>query len=101
MYHLHSILVHRGGIGAGHYYAFIRPTLEDKWYEFNDQSVSPVLKSTALSTGCGGFDSVFEYKDGKISEKIRTNNTSAYMLVYVREGEREEIMREVIIEDIP
>ena len=38
-YHLHSILVHRGTINAGHYYAFIKPTMEDKWYEFNDSKV--------------------------------------------------------------
>ena len=101
VYHLHAILVLRGGIGSGHYYAFIRPNLEDKWYEFNDSAVTPVLKSTALSTGCGGFETVFEYKDGRIAEKWKKNDTNAYMLVYIREGEREEIMKEVQIEDIP
>ena len=38
-YHLHSILIHKGQVNFGHYYAFIRPNLDDKWYEFNDQRV--------------------------------------------------------------
>lgn len=28
-----SVLVHSGGVHGGHYYAFIRPTLSDQWYE--------------------------------------------------------------------
>jgi len=28
---LGSVLVHSGGVHGGHYYAFIRPTLSDKW----------------------------------------------------------------------
>jgi ubiquitin carboxyl-terminal hydrolase 7 len=39
-YHLHSILIHSGTLEAGHYYAFIRPTIDDKWYEFDDSNVS-------------------------------------------------------------
>ncbi|CAH1436049.1 unnamed protein product [Lactuca virosa] len=31
LYNLHSVLVHNGGVHGGHYYAFIRPTLSDKW----------------------------------------------------------------------
>lgn len=95
---MHSILIHRGTLGAGHYYAFIRPTLEDKWFEFNDSKVEPILQSTALSIGSGGSESVFEYKDGCITERNRTNNTSAYMLVYIRDCDREEIMSEISIE---
>ena len=61
VYHLHAILVHRGGIGSGHYYAFIRPNLEDKWFDFNDSAVTPVMKSTAISTGSGGYETVFVF----------------------------------------
>lgn len=85
VYHLHSILIHRGTLGAGHYFAFIKPSLDDKWYEFNDNKVDPMLESTALSIGGGGFDSVFECKDGQLFEKAKNNYTSAYMLVYIRE----------------
>ena len=47
-YHLHAILVHRGIIDAGHYYAFIRPNMTDQWYEFNDRNVVPVTKNYAF-----------------------------------------------------
>ena len=57
LYHLHSILIHRGTLGAGHYFAFIKPSLEDQWLEFNDREVTPIIKTTALSIGGGGFDS--------------------------------------------
>ena len=44
-YHLHAILVHRGTLNAGHYYAFIRPNVdEDRWFEFNDSRVTEVSK---------------------------------------------------------
>lgn len=59
------------------------------------------MKTTALSIGYGGFETAFEVREGKITEKAKTNNTSAYMLVYIREGEKEEIMRELDINEIP
>jgi len=54
LYHLHSILIHRGTLGAGHYFAFIRPSLAPDWYEFNDSIVTPIAQSTALAIGAGG-----------------------------------------------
>jgi ubiquitin C-terminal hydrolase len=63
-------LIHRGTLGAGHYFAFIRPSKHsDQWLEFNDSVVSPIVKSTALSIGGGGFESVFDLKDGLLYEK--------------------------------
>ena len=49
-----------------------------------------MLQSTALSTGSGGFESIFETKEGgQIFERSKQNNTSAYMLVYIRETDRQ------------
>jgi len=47
-YHLQSILIHRGTVDFGHYYAFIRPHLDDRWYEFNDTSVQEVTTNQAF-----------------------------------------------------
>lgn len=47
-YHLHSILVHRGTLDSGHYFAFIRPGIQDRWYEFNDEDVTEVTKAYAI-----------------------------------------------------
>ena len=88
-------------MAAGHYYAFIKPSLEDKWFEFNDSRVTPIVKQTALSIGSGGFESIFEIKDNKLCEKQRLNNTSAYMLLYIRDEDREDIMKEIYPKDIP
>ena len=98
---MHSILIHRGTLGAGHYFAFIKPTIDDQWYEFNDSLVTPIIKSTALSIGSGGFDTIFEHRDGAIYEKSKSNYTSAYMLVYIRDCDRREMLREIPINEIP
>lgn len=65
---MHSILVHRGSLAAGHYFAFIRPSLDNLWYEFNDSHVTPVVQSTAFSIGYGGLQTTFSVKDGIASE---------------------------------
>ena len=44
---------------------------------------------------------MFELKDGLLYEKQRSNFTSAYMLVYIRESERSEILEEISLDQIP
>jgi hypothetical protein len=53
------------------------------------------------SSQSGGLYSSFESKNGYIYEKTRTSDTSAYMLVYVRDADREQVLNEVLIEEIP
>jgi hypothetical protein len=62
----------------------LKPTVEDKWYEFNDETVTHIEKSEAFLRGFGGPFSFFEMKDGIMIEKTQTNLASAYMLVYIR-----------------
>ena len=65
-------------------------------------TVKPVPRSTAFNIGYGGFETSFEFKDGKVVEKVRGNkDSSAYMLVYIRDGDRDEIMRDIPIDEIP
>lgn len=47
------------------------------------------------------METIFEVGCGRISEKQKYNYSSAYMLVYVREGESNEIMKELTTHDIP
>lgn len=63
IYHLHAILIHSGSLNHGHYYAFIRPTMEDKWYRFNDSDVTESLQSTAFKTGIGSSYSKFRVRN--------------------------------------
>lgn len=60
-----------------------------------------MVKQTALSVGSGGLESTFEHQEGGIFEKSKINYASAYMLVYIRDCDRDEIMREVPMDDIP
>lgn len=55
----------------------------------------------ALSIGGGGPDSMFELRNGQLYERPKVNIVSAYMLVYIRESDRQEIMKDILIEDIP
>jgi hypothetical protein len=42
VYDLFAISNHYGGLGGGHYTAYAKNYLEQKWYTFNDSSVYPV-----------------------------------------------------------
>ena len=48
MYHLHGVLVHSGDVNGGHYFAFIRPEKDGRWYRFDDDKVTPVLEDDVL-----------------------------------------------------
>ncbi|KAI3866554.1 hypothetical protein MKX03_014825 [Papaver bracteatum] len=84
LYTLHSVLVHSGGGNRGHYYAFIRPTLSEQWFKFNDERVTKEDTMWALEEQYGG--------------EARYSN--AYMLVYIRESDRDEIICNVDEKDI-
>lgn len=111
-YVLHSVLVHQGDVGGGHYYAYIRPTTDTfqystladpeslagvahkdrQWFKFNDETVSQVPQREAVDI-CYGR----RFRDPNHLRGL----SSAYMLVYIRETEAPEIMKPVTMEDIP
>ena len=41
-YDCYGISNHFGSVGFGHYTAYAKNPLDDKWYNFDDSSVSPV-----------------------------------------------------------
>ncbi|KAF2296236.1 hypothetical protein GH714_036979 [Hevea brasiliensis] len=97
LYMLHSVLVHSGGVHGGHYYAYIRPTLADQWFKFDDERVTKEDVKRAL-----------EEQYGVTTDKSRFNNSpfkftkysNAYMLVYIRESDKEKIICNVDEKDI-
>lgn len=105
IYNLHCVLVHSGDISAGHYYAMIKPNVTDQWFRFDDDKVWKVTKTQA-------FDENFGH-DNLPDEKLRTftreqyqnyliaRQTSAYMLVYIREDMEEKVLEEVSENDVP
>jgi len=79
----------------------MRPSLEDEWYEFNDTSVKPKIKDNILKLGYGGAEVEFEYEKGKVFARPRNNMQNAYMLVYMRDQERSQILKEIDPAEIP
>lgn len=67
-YKLHSLLIHDGYAGSGHYYAFVHDIESDKWRKYSDLSISDVTFEDVMKDAIG-------------------NNAlaSAYCLFYVEE----------------
>ncbi|XP_059628517.1 ubiquitin C-terminal hydrolase 12-like isoform X1 [Cornus florida] len=136
LYTLHSVLVHSGGVHGGHYYAYIRPTLSDQWFKFDDERVTKEDIKRALEEQYGGEEEVtiFNIYFLKFPALCNPNPTSlilmsflfnfyiqqlpqtnpgfnnspfkftkysnAYMLVYIRESDKEKIICNVDEKDI-
>ncbi|XP_062204284.1 ubiquitin C-terminal hydrolase 12-like isoform X2 [Phragmites australis] len=101
LYTLHSVLVHSGGVHGGHYYAFIRPTLSDQWYKFDDERVTKEDTKKALEEQYGGEEELPQINPGFNNTPFKfTKYSNAYMLVYIRESDKEKIMCNVDEKDI-
>jgi ubiquitin carboxyl-terminal hydrolase 7 len=107
LYTLHSVLVHSGGVHGGHYYAFIRPTLSDQWYKFDDERVTKEEIKRALEEQYGGEEELPQPNPGLINSPGFINTpfkftkySNAYMLVYIRESDKDKIICNVDEKDI-
>ncbi|XWS57103.1 hypothetical protein CRYUN_Cryun09bG0142700 [Craigia yunnanensis] len=101
LYTLHSVLVHSGGLHGGHYYAYIRPTVSDQWFKFDDERVTKEDMKRALEEQYGGEEEfpqtnpVFNNAPFKF-----TKYSNAYMLVYIRKSDKDKIICNVDEKDI-
>ncbi|KAF8398021.1 hypothetical protein HHK36_016947 [Tetracentron sinense] len=101
LYTLHSVLVHSGGVHGGHYYAFIRPTLTDQWFKFDDERVTKEDLKRALEEQYGGEEELPQTNPGFNNTPFKfTKYSNAYMLVYIRESDKEKIICNVDEKDI-
>ncbi|XP_071734690.1 ubiquitin C-terminal hydrolase 12-like isoform X2 [Rutidosis leptorrhynchoides] len=101
LYTLHSVLVHSGGVHGGHYYAYIRPTLSDQWFKFDDERVTKEDIKRALDEQYGGEEELPQANPGFNNSPFKfTKYSNAYMLVYIRECDKEKIICNVDEEDI-
>jgi len=101
LYALHSVLVHSGGVHGGHYYAFIRPTLSEQWYKFDDERVTKEGAKRALEEQFGGEEEFPQINPGFNNAPFKfMKHSNAYMLVYIRESDKEKIMCTVDEKDI-
>lgn len=101
-YKLHGVLVHSGDLHGGHYFALLKPERDGKWFKFDDDRVTPVTDKEVLEDNFGG-----EIANGHLGGLARApvramkRFTNAYMLVYVRDVEADEILKPFTIEDTP
>ncbi|KAH7866206.1 hypothetical protein Vadar_017070 [Vaccinium darrowii] len=101
LYTLHSVLVHSGGVHGGHYYAYIRPTLSDQWFKFDDERVTKEDIKRALEEQYGGEEELPQTNPGFNNSPFKfTKYSNAYMLVYIRDSDKEKIICNVDEKDI-
>lgn len=101
LYTLHSVLVHSGGVHGGHYYAYIRPTLSDQWLKFDDERVTKEDIKRALEEQYGGEEELPQTNPGFNNAPFKfTKYSNAYMLVYIRESDKDKIICNVDEKDI-
>ncbi|KAK2945501.1 putative Ubiquitin C-terminal hydrolase 12 [Blattamonas nauphoetae] len=91
-YTLHSVLVHKGSLQNGHYYAYIQPKCDGNWFCFNDETVSQCPSDHAI-------ESTYGEKPDNLS--MGRTVGSAYMLVYVRTESIPKVLVNVKEDDIP
>ena len=98
MYDLHSIVIHAGTFGSGHYYAYVRPNMQkNRWYRYDDDRVTPVTFKEVKEDAFGG-------QSRRVAKDLRNagfwrrilnsgqgrgfgwggRNSSAYMLQYIK-----------------
>ena len=95
IYTLVGVLVHDGTPEYGHYYAYMRPTVEPKWYRFNDSMVTPVSAHDAIEENYGRSG------NGFMGGYQSVSSFSAYMLVYVRKDLAQDIYPPISNDMIP
>ncbi|XP_061353681.1 ubiquitin C-terminal hydrolase 12-like isoform X4 [Gastrolobium bilobum] len=101
LYTLHGVLVHSGGVHGGHYYAYIRPTLSNQWFKFDDERVTKEDIKRALEEQYGGEEELPHTNPGFNNSPFKfTKYSNAYMLVYIRESDTEKIICNVDEKDI-
>ncbi|KAL8772774.1 MAG: hypothetical protein Q9209_002119 [Squamulea sp. 1 TL-2023] len=106
LYQLHGVLVHSGDLTAGHYYAFLKPTVDGHFYRFDDDKVTRATLKEALEENFGGdYANMANGHTGFRNPYTRTLSTkrsmSAYMLVYIRKSREKDILLDVAEQDTP
>ncbi|KAJ1732101.1 ubiquitin-specific protease ubp15 [Coemansia biformis] len=95
-YALHGVLVHSGDLHSGHYFGLLRPSVDNKWYRFDDDRVVPVATEEVFEEYYGG-----EFPQPQVQTpplpgmRARPSSkrfTNAYMLVYIREAKRGSVL---------
>ncbi|RUP44365.1 hypothetical protein BC936DRAFT_149573 [Jimgerdemannia flammicorona] len=101
-YRRHGVLVHSGDLHGGHYFALLKPDRNGKWLKYDDDRVTPVTDREVLEDNYGGeppnANALMALRPHMKAMKRFTN---AYMLVYIRESDIDDVLAPMTNEDIP
>ncbi|KAI3902000.1 hypothetical protein MKW92_032897 [Papaver armeniacum] len=92
LYALYGVFVCSGGVHGGHYCAFIRPTLSEQWFKFDDEWVTKEDVKWALEEQYGEEEFPQTNPEFNHTPFKFTKYSNAYMLVYIRESDKDKIM---------
>jgi hypothetical protein len=95
VYELYAVLIHSGSTMGGHYYAYIKSLSTNKWYNFNDSTVTEISEADVKKAWGGEsakpktmssytnplYPSSYGYT--ALSSKY-TSSANAYMMMYRR-----------------
>ncbi|KAG2629395.1 hypothetical protein PVAP13_3KG431800 [Panicum virgatum] len=95
LYTLHSVLVHSGGVHGGHYYAFIRPTLSDQWYKFDDERVTKEDTKKALEEQYGGEEEIRLKKEQEEKEHKKKEKAEAHLYTIIKIARDEDLKDQI------
>ena len=105
-YILVSVIVHKGNVFGGHYYAYINQDPEHKnenWFVFNDEKVCKAQLFEVFNNNFGGEFSYpkFKIKNNKIHINRNYSDLSAYILLYIQKSKMKEILNPIKMDEIP
>jgi ubiquitin carboxyl-terminal hydrolase 7 len=98
IYILCGVLVHSGNIQGGDYYALIKPDQNTRWLKFKNELVTPAADYEVLEDTFGGEPlNLGRY----VGAKGLKRETTAYMLVYIRQSAIDDVLAPLREEDTP
>eukprot|EP00004_Rigifila_ramosa_P007996 TRINITY_DN1918_c0_g1_i1.p1 TRINITY_DN1918_c0_g1~~TRINITY_DN1918_c0_g1_i1.p1 ORF type:complete len:1135 (-),score=295.14 TRINITY_DN1918_c0_g1_i1:58-3462(-) len=81
VYELFSVLIHSGGALGGHYHAYVKNIYDNKWYDFNDSTVTEISFEEDVCSAFGDISTAPSHiQTPKIAK--RPTSANAYMLMY-------------------
>lgn len=97
-YNLHAILVHEGQAGSGHYFAYIKDAVDNKWRKYNDIRVTEVDEQEVFKVSSGGFglSSAYclVYVNGSILQSLTSDNLLESYMTLFPDSVRNEVEEE-------
>ena len=91
-YDLTGIVVHNGVSDFGHYYDLIKSPDDNKWYKFNDESVSEFIEEDIANEAYGNKN-IDDDDEDVYSDKEKGGKKNAYILFYTKrtDNNKEEL----------